>query len=168
MTGSLLAGRALSGVIEREYFEIRPELSLAYGYTDIGDLDLDVTAFGMTEDVTASIDRVDYATVRFTPEILLPLQRLSDDATLVVAPSLGFEWADGDRECGGGLRLGLRGTSWDGISGWDISLTADRIGTPPAPGWRPASSNCKVLVAERPCSVCVPTKPSVECEHGSM
>lgn len=49
------------------------------------------TAFGMTEDVTASIDGVDYATMRFTPEILVPLQDLSDDATLVVAPSLDCE-----------------------------------------------------------------------------
>ena len=128
MTRSLLVGGALSGVIEREHFEIRPEFSVAYGTTSFGDLELDATAFGMTEEVIASIDGVDYATIRLTPEILVPLQRLSDDATLVVAPSLACEWTGGDQECGGGLRLGLRGTSRDGLTSWDVSLTADRIG----------------------------------------
>ncbi|TNC49552.1 hypothetical protein FHG66_10550 [Rubellimicrobium rubrum] len=127
-TRSFLVGGAISGVIERERFEIRPELSVAYGFTDIGDLDLDATAFGTTDDVTATIDGVDYATVRFTPEFLLPLDQLSDATTLTVAPSLVCEWMDGEQECGGGLRLGIEGTSQDGMTGWNISLSADRVG----------------------------------------
>ena len=127
-TRSFLVGGAISGVIERERFEIRPELSVAYGFTDIGDLDLDATAFGTTDDVTATIDGVDYATVRFTPEFLVPLERLSDDTTLTVAPSLVCEWMNGEQECGGGLRLGLQGTSRDGMTGWNVSVTADRVG----------------------------------------
>lgn len=76
----------------------------------------------------ATIDGVYYATVRFTPEVLVPLPQLSDDATLVVAPSLVCAWTDEDRECGGGLRLGLRGTSPDSMTHAEVALTADRIG----------------------------------------
>jgi hypothetical protein len=127
-TRSFLVGGAISGVIERERFEIRPEFSVAYGFTDIADIDLDATAFGAADDVTATIDGVDYATVRFTPEFLVPLGQLSDDTTLTIAPSLVCEWMDGEQECGGGLRLGLQGTSQDGMTGWNVSLSADRVG----------------------------------------
>ena len=126
MTRSLLMGGAVSGAIKRDRFEIRPELSVAYGTTSFGDLD--ATAFGMTADVTASINGTAYATARLTPEVLVPLHSPSDDATLVIAPSLICEQTDSDRKCGGVLRMGLQGTSRDGVTGWDVSLTADRIG----------------------------------------
>ena len=46
----------------------------------------------------------------------------------MIVPSLICERTYSDRECGGGLRLGLQGTSRDGVTGCDVSLTADRIG----------------------------------------
>ena len=127
-TRSILIGGALSGVIERRAFEIRPELSVAYGFTEIGDLSLEATAFGTSEEVLAQIDGVDYATVRFTPEILIPLRRVSDDTSLEIAPSLLCEWADGERSCGGGLRLGLHGTTEDGLTTFVVGIDADLIG----------------------------------------
>lgn len=127
-TRSILVGGAVSGVIERQTFEIRPELSVAYGVTNIGDASLKATAFGTSDEVLASIDGVNYATVRVTPEILVPLHRLSGDAALVVAPSLLCEWADGGQDCGGGLRLGLHGATEDGLTSVEVSLDADLIG----------------------------------------
>jgi hypothetical protein len=137
-TRSLLMGGALSGVIERRFFEVRPELSVAYGLTDVGDVSLDATAFGASEEVTASIDGVDYATVRFTPEVLIPLGRVSGNALLEVAPSLLCEGADGERACGGGLRLGLRSTSEDGLTSFEVGVDADLIGTTSRIGLRAA------------------------------
>ena len=128
VTRSFLIGGALSGVIRRPGFTIKPELSVAYGRTDIGDLNLAVTAFGTTEDVLARIDGVDHTTVRLTPEVLIPLSGLSQDTLLVVAPSLVCEWADGVQDCGGGLRLGLHGSSADGLTTFEIDFDADLVG----------------------------------------
>jgi hypothetical protein len=127
-TRSFLLGGALSGVIERDNFELRPELSVAYGRTSIGGVDLAVTAFNEAEEVTAYVKGVDFTTIRFSPELRVPLHSISDSANFVVAPSLACEWSNGEQDCGGGLRVGFSGTSQDGMTEFQVMFDADRIG----------------------------------------
>ncbi len=125
---SMLAGLALTGVVPGDGFELRPEISWAYGKTRIGTLDVTATTPEMSEDVTALIEGVSYASVRITPEVRLPVY---DDAALahyILAPSLVCDWTNGDSDCGAGLRMGLQGNGPDQMTEFDIMLDADRIG----------------------------------------
>jgi len=114
-------------VIDRGSFEIRPELSLAYGFTDIGDVNFDTTTLGSTDGLINAIDGVDFGTLRLAPEFLIPLESLSEDAILEFKPSLLCECTDGDRACGAGLRIGLHGTSDNNLATFGISVDADRL-----------------------------------------
>ncbi|MGL4235802.1 hypothetical protein [Tabrizicola sp.] len=125
---SLLMGLALSGVIARDGYELRPEIALAYGATRIRSLHLDATAADTTEAFTATVEAVDFATLRITPELRIPLYAQSDAALYIIAPSVVCDWTDDRLDCGGGLRLGLQGTSRDRRTRFDIMFEADQIG----------------------------------------
>jgi hypothetical protein len=125
---SLLMGLALSGVIVGNGYELRPEIALAYGATRIGSLRFDATVAATTEAVTATIEAVDFATLRITPELRIPVYAESDSATYIIAPSIVCDWMNGQQDCGGGLRLGLQGTSRDRRTQFDIMVEANRIG----------------------------------------
>jgi hypothetical protein len=123
---SFLIGVALSGVIDGNGYELRPEIALAYSATKTGAESFDATVDGTSETVIAAVDGVDLAILRITPEVRLPA--FGDAATYIIAPSLVCDWKDGQRDCGGGLRLGLQGTSRDQRTRFDIMLEADRVG----------------------------------------
>ena len=124
---SYLIGGAMSGVIERDGYEIRPELSLAYGRTDIGGVNVIALTPGGTADLLASVDGVNLATVRLTPKIIIPFDLQGIRSTFSFAPSLICEWADDDRSCGVSLALGLRGQTADSLTTYELTLDADRI-----------------------------------------
>jgi hypothetical protein len=71
---------------------------------------------------------VDFTTIRFSPELRVPLHSISDSAHFVVAPSLACEWSNGEQDCGGGLRAGFSGTSQDGMTEFQVMFDADQIG----------------------------------------
>ena len=125
---SVLMGLAMSGVIEGDGFELRPEIAVAYGAAKIGTVHLDATVAGTTKAVTSPATDVDYATLRITPELRIPVYANSDAATYILAPSLLCDWNNGQGDCGGGLRLGLQGTSRDQMTRFDIMIDAERIG----------------------------------------
>ena len=124
---SYLFGGAVSGVIQRDGYEIRPELSLAYGRTDIGGVNAVALTPGGTADLLANIDGVNLATVRLTPEIIMPFDFQGIGSTLSFAPSLICEWSDDDQSCGAGLALSLRGQTDDSLTTYELTLDADRI-----------------------------------------
>lgn len=126
---SLLMGLALSGVIAGDGYELRPEIALAYGTARIGRVDFDATAADTTEPVSASVETVDLATLRMTPELRIPVYADSEAATYIIAPSLVCDWTNGQQDCGGSLRLGLQGMSRDRRTQFDIMLEAERIGS---------------------------------------
>jgi hypothetical protein len=123
---AVLVGLALSGVIDGPGYELRPEVALGYGATDIRTAAFDATAGGTSDTLTTTVDGVDVATLRITPELRIPVS--GDAAAWIAAPSLVCDWTNGHRDCGGGLRLGLRGTSRNRRTGFDILIEADRIG----------------------------------------
>ncbi len=125
---SMLAGLALSGVIQGGGFELRPKISLGYGTTWIGSVNLVATTPEMSAQVTALIKAVSYASVRITPELRIPVYDDLTSAHYIIAPSLVCDWTNGNRDCGAGLQLGLQGVSPDQMTRFDITLDADRVG----------------------------------------
>ena len=124
---SFLIGGSVSGLIERDNFEIRPELAFAYGRTNIGEVSFAAVSSGGTADLLARIDGVDYATISITPEFIIPFDFSGLDSKVTFAPSFICEWADGEGACGGGLALRLRGQTDDALTTYEVTLDVDRI-----------------------------------------
>jgi hypothetical protein len=133
-TKSLLAGLALSGEKAYETFLLRPELSVAYGITRVGDVTLDVTTpTSATEDIVDAGD-VSVGMLRLTPEILVPFDFYGaayDSGELRIAPSLGCEivtTTHTKRDCGGGLELEWSSFSDDRTQEFSALVSRDVIG----------------------------------------
>lgn len=127
---SLLVGGALSG--ERQYtgYSLHPEVALAIGYTDIGNVDYD----GTSGAGTAEPGHVALARLSLAPEFRVPWQtglQTYDTGTFSVTPSLICEWVDaGDRDedCGAGLDLELSALSDSGLHELSGALSVESIG----------------------------------------
>ena len=135
LTRSAILGAALSGVVQQVGFEVRPELSLNYGRTWIGNMDFTGSAFGFVDN-TLSVDagHVTLANMMLRPEVRVPLDGLSGANSLQVvsfAPRLMCEQikaATTEENCGGGAELGFSGRSANGLSSVSAKVMADRIG----------------------------------------
>ena len=135
LTRSATIGAALSGVVQQDGFEVRPELSFNYGRTWIGNVDFTGRAFGIVDD-TLSLDagQVSLATMMLRPEVRVPLDGLSGANSLQVvtfAPRLMCEQikaATTEENCGGGAEVGFSGRSANGLSSVSAKVMADRIG----------------------------------------
>jgi hypothetical protein len=135
LTRSATVGAALSGVVQQDGFEVRPELSFNYGRTWIGNVDFTGRAFGIVDD-TLSLDagQVSLATMMLRPEVRVPLDGLSGANSLQVvtfAPRLMCEqikWTTTEENCGGGAEVGYSGRTADGLSSVSAKVMADRIG----------------------------------------
>ena len=124
---SMLAGLALSGVVERNGYELRPEIAISYGITRIGSLTLTATDQVSAEAVVAKVGSVRFATFRATPEIRIPLHGGSDASHFIFAPSFVCSWQQNKQGCGGGLRLGLQGSSRSGATKFDLMISGDLV-----------------------------------------
>lgn len=134
-TRTATLGAALSGVITKAKYEIRPELAFSYGKTWIGDVGFTGTAYGTTDD-TLSLDAgaVALASLVFRPEFIIPLDQRSvgeSRSVLSLAPRLICEHTrsvTSGNECGAGAEISLSSASSNGQSKADIKLMMDRIG----------------------------------------
>ncbi|MEO1639427.1 MAG: Ig-like domain-containing protein [Pseudomonadota bacterium] len=134
LTPTVQAGMAISGEREFDHFILRPELSLAYGYTSIGDVDLTVST--PTSEVADGVDAGDLylGLLQFTPEVLVPLNvsgDIFDAAELRVAPTLTCEvltTTERTEDCGGGLELELSAFSDDGLQEISARISREVIG----------------------------------------
>ncbi|MBZ4024120.1 hypothetical protein CKO11_16870, partial [Rhodobacter sp. TJ_12] len=134
-TRTATLGTALSGVIARDGFEIRPELAFSYGRTWIGTVGFTGRAYGAVDD-TLSLDAgtVSIANLTFRPEFRVPLDGLSvatSNNLFTFAPRLVCEWVDAaetEQSCGGGGELGLSTRSEDGMRDLQAKVLAQRVG----------------------------------------
>lgn len=127
---SLLFGGALSGEREYERFTLHPELALAVGYTDIGNVDYDAGSGSATADA----GHVALARLSLTPEIRMPWtpgHAMYDIGSFDVEPSVICEWVDaGARtgDCGAGLGFELTAQSTSGLHELSASLSLENVG----------------------------------------
>lgn len=127
-------GAALSGVIERDGYEIWPEIALSYGYTDLGTIGLtDRNAGSVDNRVSVDADSVSIANLTIRPEFRIPMDGLAvaDSRSLFTfAPRLICEQVKTvgtTEDCGGGAEFGFNTTSQDGNSRFVARIKADRI-----------------------------------------
>lgn len=127
-------GAALSGVIERDGYEIWPEIALSYGYTDLGTIGLtDRNAGSVDNRVSVDADSVSIANLTISPEFRIPMDGLAvaDSRSLFTfAPRLICEQVKTvgtSEDCGGGAEFGFKTTSQDGKSRFVARIKADRI-----------------------------------------
>jgi hypothetical protein len=125
---STLVGLALSGSIKAPGFELRPEIAATYGMTRIGTATLLAVSDAGIEEAAVSIGQINFATLRITPELHIPLFADTDNAHVIVAPHVTCAWTGGRRDCGGGLRLGLQGTNRDRNMQFDVTVSGDQVG----------------------------------------
>ncbi|MFD2173432.1 hypothetical protein ACFSM0_04925 [Rhodobacter lacus] len=134
-TRTATLGTALSGVIARDGFEIRPELAFSYGRTWIGTVGFTGRAYGEVDD-SLSLDAgtVSIANLTFRPEFRVPLDGLSvatSNNLLSFAPRLVCERVDAaesEQSCGGGGEFGLSTRSEDGMRDLNAKVLAQRVG----------------------------------------
>ena len=133
-TRSFQLGLAVSGIKEYDNFELRPELSIAYGYSDIGDVDLSVSTATSSLGDIISAGNVSLRTISFTPEFILPLDATSemfDESEFRIVPILTCEYIDAitsSSDCGGGLELEWSASSNDGLREFSARLGREVIG----------------------------------------
>lgn len=121
--------------MERQGYEIRPELSLSYGRTWIGDVAFTGRAYGL-EDNTLSLDAgtVSLANIMFRSEFRVPLDSLPSLDSLQLftfAPRLICEHIKTtvtEESCGGGVEVGFTGHTDDGLGSYTAKIAADRFG----------------------------------------
>ncbi|PCJ07301.1 MAG: hypothetical protein COB16_11480 [Rhodobacteraceae bacterium] len=128
-------GAALTGVYEMSGYELWPELSFTYGYTDIGVIGLTGTAFGLSNsNLTLDAGYVALSTLSFAPEFIVPMDgrpALESNRMLSFKPNLTCEMiksGTSTSNCGGGMAVGIYAVSKDGQALLDAKVRIDRIG----------------------------------------
>jgi len=128
-------GAALTGVYEMSGYELWPELSFTYGYTDIGVIGLTGTAFGVSDSsLTLDAGYVALGTLSFAPEFIIPMDgrpALESNRMLSFKPNVTCEMVksgSSTSNCGGGVALGIYAVSQDGQALLDAKVRIDRIG----------------------------------------
>lgn len=134
-TRSITLGAALSGAYAHDRYEFRPELSLSYGQTWIGDVGFTGRAYGLVdESLSLDAGTVSTATLTLRPEVVWALDAdtvAASTARLRFAPRLVCEDTAADtrtHQCGGGAEIGVSSRSRDGLSRAELRLVMDRVG----------------------------------------
>ena len=128
-TSSILLGFALSGSKEYQAFELRPELNLTYGYTDVGN----VTLAGGTSSVVDA-GGVTLGRISFEPDFIFAMDAGTsrfDETSFWVTPSVTCEYqkaTTSQHECGGGLALEWTAGSHDGQHDFSVRLSREVLG----------------------------------------
>ncbi|MDC0403799.1 Ig-like domain-containing protein [Porticoccaceae bacterium] len=113
------SGLGITGVVEYQALQLRPNLSLAYGATRLGEIDFTADAYGLRDLVSLDAGVVEAAIAKLTPELLftLPATDLKQSTTLSLAPSALCQHRSSQADssqCGFGLGFGLSRSGRDG------------------------------------------------------
>lgn len=128
---SYYAGFQVTGVIEpAPKMEVRPELKVDYGYTDIGVVGFDATGFNTSSAVSADFGSISLLETAFRTEVLWFMGD-GDRTTLSLAPSINCRKETGQSsssDCGGGVELGIANQSVDGMTQLNANYAFTKVG----------------------------------------
>lgn len=131
VTASAMFGLGITGVFDGPGYRLLPGVRLDYGYSDLGTVGFDATAFGGTSYVTTSPDAVSQLSVRFAPELQISLGAHAQNM-LSIAPSLNCAYQKGTgrsgTRCGSGIALGLEGVSRNGRTRFSFEAAYQETG----------------------------------------
>lgn len=129
-TVSWEVGGSLTGLIELQSFEFRPNLSLAYGNSRLGEIGFKARAYGLNDDVSLDAGHVSMGRLLITPELLFPL--LPDTASkLSLSPRLICEHIVSDKtsnECGWGIGAGILSSPEDTYGQLSLQVDYEDVG----------------------------------------
>lgn len=124
-------GGQLSGSVDYYTYELRPSVGLNLVKTWIGDIPLDDSGSA----ITSSVGNTTFAELIAKPEFIFPMEQQVGSNMIPVAsasPRFICERTDASgvvaKDCGGGVELGLNGTSVDGTTNLNASVSFDRVG----------------------------------------
>lgn len=127
-------GGSLAGLIEMERFSLLPTVSLAYGNSNIGEIDFTARAYGLSDNVSLDADYVAMGVLRLTPEVRIPLgadATTEDGMVLGLLPSFICEQVvadDSETRCGWGAGVELMQAGTSGIGQFTGKLDFQQIG----------------------------------------
>lgn len=110
--------------------EVRPELKVDYGYTDIGVVGFDATGFNTSSAVSADFGSISLLETALRTEVLWFMGD-GDRTTLSLAPSINCRKETGQSsssDCGGGVELGIANQSADGMTQLNANYAFSKVG----------------------------------------
>ena len=134
LTRKFTVGGALTGVIEYEGFELRPELAYNYGKTFIGNVDLNGQSWGLTDSgLKLDSEIVSVSRITLRPEFYFSAAEfldLGDNAMFTFSPRYICERLspnEATQSCGQGFEFGFSNQSDDGLMKISISYQVDHL-----------------------------------------
>lgn len=132
-TKTSTVGGALSGILDYEWVQLRPELSLSHAHNVIGDVGFTGRAYGLTDNsLHMNAGSVTVSELMFRPDFRVPVSVGSiKKGTLRFGPRLICEKVKAigvSDNCGSGGELGLEIISFNDLARMNISYTYDVIG----------------------------------------
>ena len=134
LTQKFTVGGALTGVIEYEGFELRPELAYNYGKTFIGNVDLNGQSWGLTDSgLKLDSEIVSVSRITLRPEFYFSAAEfldLGDNAMFTFSPRYICERLspnEATQSCGQGFEFGFSNQSDDGLMKISISYQVDHL-----------------------------------------
>ena len=134
LTRKFTVGGALTGVIEYEGFELRPELAYNYGKTFIGNVDLNGQSWGLTDSgLKLDSEIVSVSRITLRPEFYFSAAEfldLGDNAMFTFSPRYICERLSSNeatQSCGQGFEFGFSNQSDDGLMKISISYQVDHL-----------------------------------------
>lgn len=127
-------GGSLAGLIEMERFSLLPTISLAYGNSNLGELDFTARAYGLSDNVSLDADYVALGVLRLTPELRIPLgtDATTEDGTVLgLLPSFICEQVvadDSETRCGWGVGAQIMQVGSGGLGQFSGKLDFEQVG----------------------------------------
>jgi hypothetical protein len=132
---TLSFGGSLTGVYAQKSFEIWPKLSLDYAMSELGQIDFDASAYGLTDTVSLDAGSVSVLQLSFTPEFKVGLNGKVEalgTTSISAAPSLACQVIRSDTQitqaCGYGASLGISHRSLDSLTKYEARIAVRKIG----------------------------------------
>lgn len=127
-------GGSLAGLIEMERFSLLPTVSVAYGNSNLGEIDFTAQAYGLSDGVSLDADYVAMGVLRLTPEVRIPLgtdATTEDGVVLGLLPSFICEQVvadDSETHCGWGVGAEIVQVGTSGFGQFSGQIDFEQVG----------------------------------------
>ena len=127
-------GGSLAGLIEVGRLSVLPTVSLAYGDSNLGEIDFTAQAYGLSDHVSLDADYVAMGVLRLTPELRIPLgtsATTEDGVVLGLLPSFICQQVaadDSETDCGWGVGAQFIQAGTSGLGQFSGKFDFEQVG----------------------------------------
>ena len=117
-----------------ERFSLLPTVSVAYGNSNLGEIDFTAQAYGLSDGVSLDADYVAMGVLRLTPEVRIPLgtdATTEDGVVLGLLPSFICEQVvadDSETHCGWGVGAEIVQVGTSGFGQFSGQIDFEQVG----------------------------------------